>query len=55
VQVGSSFDVSQYQASRTVEVMVYDFGAVSITYRFPLDGPFNRLLDLSESLYENDL
>ena len=55
VQEGSSFDVSQYQTSQTVEVMVYDFGAVSITYRFPLDGPFNRLLDLSESLYENDL
>jgi len=54
VQEGSGFDVSQYQASQTVEVMVYDFGAVSITYRFPLDGPFNRLLDLSESLYEND-
>ena len=54
VQEGSVFDVSQYQASPTVEVMVYDFGAVTITYRFSIDGPFARLLDLSESLYENE-
>lgn len=54
VQEGSVFDVSQYQAGPTVEVMVYDFGAVTITYRFPIDGPFNRLLELSESLYENE-
>jgi hypothetical protein len=54
VQEGNVFEISQYQASPTVEVMVYDFGAVTITYRFPLDGPFTRLLDLSESLYEND-
>lgn len=54
VQEGSVFDVSGYQASPTVEAMVYDFGAVTITYRFPLDGPFDRLLELSESLYENE-
>ena len=54
VQEGSAFDVSGYRASPTVEAMVYDFGAVTITYRFPLDGPFDRLLELSESLYENE-
>ncbi len=54
VQEGSIFDVSQYQASPIVEAMVYDFGAVTITYRFPIDGLFARLLDLSESLYENE-
>lgn len=54
VQEGSVFDVSRYQASPTVEAMVYDFGAVTVIYRVPLDGPFDRLLELSESLYEND-
>jgi len=54
VQEGSVFSVSRYQASPTIEVMVYDFGAVTITYRFPIDGPFEQLLDLSESLYENE-
>jgi hypothetical protein len=54
VQEGNVFDISQYQASPTIEVMAYDFGAVTITYRFSLDGPFDRLLELSESLYENE-
>ena len=37
-----------------VEVMLYDFGAVTVIYRIPLDGPFEGLLGLSETLYEND-
>jgi hypothetical protein len=53
MQEGGSIAVGQYQSSPTVEVMVYDFGAVTITYRFTLDGPFEGLLELSESLYEN--
>lgn len=54
LQEGGGFAVGLYQSSPTVEVMVYDFGAVTITYRFPLNGPFEPLLDLSESLYENE-
>lgn len=54
VQEGDVLDLSHYRSSPTVEVMVYDFGAVTITYRFPIDGPFAQLLDLSESLYENE-
>jgi len=53
-QEGASLTVGSYSSSPTVEVMVFDFGAVSITYRFALDGPFDGLLDLSESLYENE-
>jgi hypothetical protein len=54
VQEGSIFDIGHYQVRSAVEVMVYDLGAVTITYRFPIDGPFNRLLELSELLYENE-
>ncbi|MBX3325527.1 MAG: hypothetical protein U0223_03685 [Nitrospira sp.] len=54
IQEGSAFDTNQYQVSSTIEVMVYDFGSVTITYRFPIDGPFKQLLGLSESLYENE-
>lgn len=54
VQEGSVFDVSRYQAGPTVEAMVYDFGAVTVTYHFPIDGPFKQLRELSESLYENE-
>ena len=52
-QEGGVLTVGLYQSSPSVELMVYDFGAVTITYRFALDGPFERLLELSESLYEH--
>lgn len=54
MQEGAPLTVGLYQASPSVEVMVYDFGAVTITYRFPIEGPFEQLLELSESLYENE-
>ncbi len=54
MQEGGAFSVGAYHSSPTVEVMVYDFGAVTITYRFPLDGPAESLLELSETLYENE-
>src|SRR6478752_6869335 len=55
MQEGGSLTVGAYASSPTVEVMVYDFGAVTITYRFALDGPFDGLLELSDSLYEHEL
>jgi len=55
MQEGGSLTVGSYASSPAVEVMVYDFGAVTITYRFALDGPFVGLLELSESLYEHEL
>ena len=36
-----------------VQVVVYDFGAVSVQYRIPLSGDASKLLSLSEGLYEN--
>lgn len=38
---------------RTVETVLYDFGAIMVTYQIPLAGPFASLLPLSEALYEN--
>jgi hypothetical protein len=36
-----------------VEALIFDFGAVSISYRVPLAGPLTGLLDLAVSLYDN--
>ncbi len=55
MQEGISLTVGAYSSRPTVEVMVYDFGAVTITYRLALDGPFDGLLELSNALYENEL
>ena len=44
-------------ATRTepaVECLVYDFGAVAITYRLPFDGTLDELAELSASLYDNE-
>jgi hypothetical protein len=54
MQEGGSLTVGSFASSPTVEVMAYDFGAVTITYRFALDGPLEGLLELSESLYEHE-
>jgi len=42
-----------WQTNRNVDVVLYDFGAVSVTYQIPLEGNFSSLLQLSETLYEN--
>ncbi|HTL60569.1 MAG TPA: hypothetical protein VL261_02885 [Nitrospira sp.] len=55
MQEGGSLTVGSFSSSPTVEVMAYDFGAVTITYRFALDGPLEGLLELSEALYEHEL
>src|SRR5215510_4981890 len=36
-----------------VEMVVYDFGAVTVIYRIVISGDSSRLLALSERLYEN--
>jgi hypothetical protein len=38
-----------------VDAVLYDFGAISVAYRIPLEGTFHRLLDLNEALYDNTM
>src|SRR5262249_35796256 len=38
-----------------VDMVLYDFGAVSMTYRIPLQGPWFGLLGLSDDLYDNSM
>ena len=35
--------------------MIYDFGAVSVTYALTIEGPLQDLLSLSEDLYDNEI
>jgi len=53
IQDAAAFPLGPYSSSPTVEVVLYDFGAVSVTYRISFDGPLAGLLLLSEALYEN--
>jgi hypothetical protein len=48
-----ALSLGQFATNAGVELLLYDFGAVSVSYRLPLRGSFAELLGLSEVLYEN--
>ena len=39
-----SLAIGEFRSGASVDVVLYDFGAVSVTYHLPLEGPFSRLL-----------
>lgn len=45
--------LGRFPTNPGVELLLYDFGAVSVSYRLPLQGSLADLLDLSEELYDN--
>jgi hypothetical protein len=48
------FALGKYRGRENVDVVLYDFGAVSVVYSIPIQGPFSDLLGLSEELYDNE-
>src|SRR5438094_3449195 len=54
-QRADSIRINEAFATETqVELVIYDFGGVTVIYRIPLSGESSRLLVLSEGLYENE-
>jgi hypothetical protein len=54
-QAGEPVGIDEtFQTDPLVELVVYDFGAVTVIYRIALEGKSSRLLSLSEGLYENE-
>jgi hypothetical protein len=47
--------LAEFRTAASVDLVIYDFGAVSVIYSIPLEGPFPRALALSRVLYENVL
>src|SRR6478672_7446836 len=45
--------VGPNRTTATADLLLYDFGAISVSYTIPFRGPFRDLLDLSEALYDN--
>lgn len=45
--------VGSHRVADIVEVVLYDFGAVSVTYSIPFAGPLPDLIQLSETLYDD--
>jgi hypothetical protein len=46
--------VGRFVTGSAVDLMIYDFGAVSVSYTLSIEGPFEDLLLLSEELYDNE-
>jgi hypothetical protein len=46
--------LGNFQIHPAVDLVVYDFGAVAVIYRLPIDGLFTDLLNLSDELYDNE-
>lgn len=51
-QVGG--DRSVERTATSIEFVLFDFGAVSVAYTIPLEGPLASLLPLSAALYDNE-
>jgi hypothetical protein len=54
-QTCAPLSVGSWKTGPNVELVVYDFGAVSVSYQIPLAGPFSSLAQLSELLYDNEV
>jgi hypothetical protein len=50
-----SFRIGKFATRQSLDIMIYDFGAVAVTYALPIEGSFEDLLALSEELYDNEV
>jgi hypothetical protein len=48
------FSLATYMSKPSVDIVLYDFGAASVTYSIPLAGPLTDLCALSETLYNHE-
>lgn len=46
-------ELGPWRTEGAVDLVIYDFGAISAAYRLPLAGPLDDLLGLSDTLYDN--
>lgn len=45
--------LGDFRTAPTVELVVFDFGAVSVRFRIDFDGPAEKLLDLAEATFDS--
>lgn len=46
--------IGRFRTNPGVDLLLYDFGAVSVTHTIPLSGAFSDLLSLSQELYDHE-
>jgi len=52
-QKAAVLSIGGRETDGAVELLLYDFGALTVSYRIPFEGELSTLRDLSEELYEN--
>jgi hypothetical protein len=53
-QEGDRLAVGRWQTDAVVDLVLYDFGAASVAYHFPVDGGLDALREASASLRQDD-
>lgn len=53
-QAAEALVIGAHRTQPFVDLILYDFGAVSVTYSIPLAGPLAPLVELAEELYDNE-
>src|SRR5215470_13511213 len=51
----AALNIGKFSTRPSVDLMIYDFGAISVTYALPIVGAFDELLTLTEDLYDNEI
>lgn len=54
-QQGHQIQQGGFNANSAVDLTLFDFGAISVSYTLEFSGPFSDLILLSEELYDNKL
>ena len=54
-QDAQTLRIATYETRPSVDLMIYDFGAIAVIYALPIAGPLADLLALSEELYDNEM
>jgi hypothetical protein len=53
VQTGPRFDLGSFRTEASVEVVLYEYGAVCVTYSIPVNGDLELMVGMSDLLYDN--
>ena len=48
-----AIEICGRRTAPNVDMVLYDFGAISLAYSIPIEGPLDELLPLSGELYDN--
>jgi len=46
--------IGQASSSNSVDLLIHDFGAITVVYGFPIQGPLYRLVELSSAFYDHE-